>query len=93
MIKQIILRVILYSALAYAFATVLGREARASNSLKLQDEEPAISVYQGTEKGTSVIVLQWMNGKTERLLFKNGDKHGYILWFNERLREHEEGIK
>lgn len=92
MIKQIVLRVIIYGTLAYAFATFLGKQAHA-DSLKLQDEEPAISVYQGTERGTSVVVLQWMNGKTERLVIKNGDKQGYLLWFNERLEAHERGVR
>ncbi len=88
MIKQIILRIVLYGALAYAFCLSASKPAKAE-SLSLRDNEPKISIYQGTEKGTSVLVLQWPNGKIERLVFKDSDKQGYLLWFNERLDSHE----
>lgn len=88
MIKAIIVRVIIYTALAFAIGLYVGK-ANASYSTTLR-EEPAISIYQGIEKDTSVVVLQWPSGRTERLVIKNKDlKKGSMIWLNDRLNEHE----
>lgn len=51
-------------------------------------QEPQISVYQGSQPGTSVIVVKWPDGVVERLLYKNKDvakgDTGYVTWFNQR---------
>lgn len=86
-----IIRVLAFTALAVSFGMLLAKNANAEH-LDLKDE-PAISVYQATETGYSVIVLQWLDGKTERLVIKNGDKTGYIEWFKDRLNAHEQGVK
>ena len=91
MIKLIlttIFRVLTIAALAFAIGSLAAKSVRADN-LDLKTDEPAISIYQGTELGTSVIVLQWLDGKTERLVIKNGDTQVYLNWFNDRLNAHE----
>lgn len=91
MIKAIIIRVIVFGSLAYAFGMLAAKPAKATPLT--MHEEPAISIYQATEKDKSVIVLQWPSGKTDRLVIKNGDKSGYLIWFNERLNAYERGEK
>ncbi len=90
-IQLIIARIVVFAALAYAFGMLAAKNSKAEASNLTLKEDPAISVYQGTERGTSVIVLQWPDGKTERLVIKNGDKEGFLVWFNERLDVHGVG--
>lgn len=54
-------------------------------------EGPTISIYQGTEKGTSVIEVVWPDGVVERLKYKNKDAggKGYLNWFNARMDAYE----
>ena len=56
-----------------------------------QRDEPAISNYQGSESGTSVIVLEWPDGKVEKFIYKNKDSGStnYLTWFNERYDAYE----
>lgn len=57
------------------------------------EEEPNISIYQGTEKGTSVLVVEWPDGIRERLLYKDHTitvkDNTYIRWFNDRYDAYE----
>ena len=56
--------------------------------------EPEISIYQGTEKNTEVLVLEWPDGTKDKLVYKTTDiKSGsdaYINWFNDMYNKHEE---
>jgi hypothetical protein len=88
MIRAIIIRFILYVAIALAFTYTFKAKAESLNL-----EEPAISIYQGTEPGTNVIVLQWPDGKTERLVIKKGERKDWEQWFRERLETHDRGSK
>lgn len=58
-----------------------------------QTSEPRISVFQGTEKGTSVIVVTWPDGVTERLKYNDKDvtsgETGYLNWFNDRYEAYK----
>lgn len=60
-------------------------------SMRAQAEEPSIDILQSTEKGKSMIVLTWDNGKKDRLLVKDVDiKSRYVIeWFRDRLAEHK----
>lgn len=56
-------------------------------------DEPNISIVQSAEKGISVIIVQWPDGVTERLEYKNDEvkkgKTGYLHWFNDRQDAYE----
>lgn len=54
--------------------------------------EPEISVYQGSEKGSSVLVLTWPNGNTQKLVFKdtylNNGTEDFMKWIDQRINEY-----
>lgn len=65
------------------------------------DEEPIISVFQGSEKGTSVVEVIWPDQKVEKLLYKDDQaeqtdskgKTGYQNWFSDRYRAYIQRTK
>lgn len=60
-------------------------------SMKVKAEEPSIDILQSSEKGKSIIVLTWDNGKKDSLLVKDVDlkSRTVVDWFNDRLLEHK----
>jgi hypothetical protein len=59
-------------------------------SISAHADEPNIDIIQASEKGKSVIVLTWDNGKKDSLLVKDVDlsRQEVVDWFNNRLKEH-----
>lgn len=51
-------------------------------------EEPQISIYQGSEPKTSVIVVVWPDGVKETLKLQN-NAQGYTTWFEQRYDAYE----
>ena len=90
MIRFIVIRVLFLLVTAFSVGMLLASMAKAESKAPYI-REPLISIYQGTEKDTSVLVLQWPSGKIERLVIKNSDmKAGkHVEWFKERVKANE----
>ena len=69
--------------------------------VKVKAEEPIISVFQGSEKGTSIVEVIWPDKRVEKLLYKDDDaektdnkgKTGYQNWFHDRYQAYIERTK
>lgn len=81
-------------ALIYIVAALLCFfvEARASDT----GDEPIISNFQGSDPTTSLVEVEWPDGKVEKLLYKNVDvdngSKAFVKWFVERCRAAEKRI-
>lgn len=56
------------------------------------DAEPTISILQGSDRNTSLVVVTWPDGKVDKLLYNNRDadrSEVYGKWFEDRLTDYE----
>ena len=63
-----------------------------SNRLNYAEEDPSISILQGSDKTTSVIVVTWPDGVVDKLVYKNAESdrvNEYGKWLNDRSEEYK----